>query len=154
MVKGFSLLICCLASLSIPVLGISPIVAQIEGSAVPGFGPTAGLNDAATQLFQISDGYRIAKNICRPCHIIGPHSDPRTVLPNPGPSFEDVANRPNTTVESLKHFLATTTWDMSSRPVKMPNKRLSDKSMSAVSSYIMSLKQQTIATQLPGVDQF
>ena len=171
MIKWLPLLVSCLAWNSMPALGASqnpccwtapgiPLITtagQVEASIGPISDPTAAQDfgiPQLSQLSQISDGYRIAKNLCNPCHVIGPHSDPRTILPIPGPRFEDLANRPDTSAEALKRFLATTDWDMRSRPVRMPKQRLSENSRSAVSAYIMSLRQQTIAAQPPGVDRF
>jgi hypothetical protein len=64
----------------------------------------------------------------------------KPILVHPGPSFMDIANRTGTTVDSLKEFISTTDWDLKSRPITMPNKRLSNESTEAVASYIMSLK--------------
>ncbi len=85
-------------------------------------------------------GRRIALFICRVCHIVEPAQFMKPILVHPGPSFMDIANRTGTTVDSLKEFISTTDWDLQSRPIMMPNKRLSNESTEAVASYTMSLK--------------
>jgi hypothetical protein len=123
MTKLCILLACCIAVVVLPAIGESLT------------------NDFPyPESADISHGYRVATNICRPCHVVGPQQTSRPILPYPGPTFESIANRPGMTVDTIEHFLTSADWDLHSRPVTMPNKRLSSKSMTAVSEYIMSLK--------------
>ena len=85
-------------------------------------------------------GYRIAKYVCRVCHIVEPAQASKPILEYPGPSFIDIANRPGITVASLKTLISTADWDLQSRPIRMPNKNLSDRSTEEVAKYIVSLK--------------
>jgi hypothetical protein len=84
-------------------------------------------------------GYRIARNVCLPCHIIFPNQGRRPVLPNPGPSFAEIANRPGMSYQSLSAFIATRGWDMA-RSIRMRSGDYSDRSAQEVASYIMSLR--------------
>jgi mono/diheme cytochrome c family protein len=88
----------------------------------------------------VRSGYRIAQAICSTCHIVQPAQARPPVLVQPGPTFMEIANRPDSTPESLRNFISSTGWDMQSRPITMPNQRLSDQSIGEVVSYIMSLK--------------
>ncbi len=89
---------------------------------------------------EVRAGYRIARAVCSTCHIVQPAQSIPPVLVQAGPSFVDVANRPDSTVDSLRNFISSTGWDMQSRPITMPNQRLSDQSTREVAIYIMSLR--------------
>jgi mono/diheme cytochrome c family protein len=101
-------------------------------------GPVEAGEGQATE--QVRAGYRIAKFVCRVCHIVEPAQISKPILVRPGPSFIDIANRPGITVASLKNLISTADWDLQSRPIRMPNKRLSDRSTEDVAKYIVSLK--------------
>ena len=90
----------------------------------------------------IRAGYRIAQDICSACHFIRPGQQAVTVLVQPGPSFEEIANRPGTSAESLGRFIAGTSWDLQSRPITMPSQGLSERSINQVASYIMTLRRE------------
>ena len=103
--------------------------------------PWEGYADGESQAAaEVRAGHRIAQVICRVCHTVEPAQVMKPILVHPGPSFMDIANRAGTTVDSLEEFISTTDWDLQSRPIMMPNKRLSNESTEAVASYIMSLK--------------
>jgi mono/diheme cytochrome c family protein len=104
---------------------------------VPGGAYADGETQAADE---VRAGHRIARFICRVCHIVEPAQAMKPILVHPGPSFMDIANRTGTTADSLKEFISTTDWDLQSRPIMMRNQRLSIESTEAVASYIMSLK--------------
>jgi hypothetical protein len=84
-------------------------------------------------------GYRIARNVCLPCHVISPTQSRGPVLPNAGPSFVEIANLPDVTDQSLTDFIATVGWDMA-RPIARQSGSFSDQSAREVASYIMSLR--------------
>jgi len=88
----------------------------------------------------ISAGYRIARANCRTCHVIGPEQTTRPILIHPGPNFQDIANRPGLTVESLSDLISRQDWDLQSRPVQMPKRNLSEGSIRQVAVYILSLR--------------
>jgi hypothetical protein len=62
------------------------------------------------------------------------------LLRPPAPSFKDIANRPDTTAKSVRHFVTSTHWDMNSLPLQMPSPMLSDTEASAVARYMMTLR--------------
>jgi mono/diheme cytochrome c family protein len=91
---------------------------------------------------EVRAGYRIAQDICSACHVVHPAQVRRPVLVQPGPSFEDIANRPGTTAQSLRQAISAADWDLQARPVTMPRQGLSERSTAQVAAYIMSLRQQ------------
>ncbi len=56
------------------------------------------------------------------------------------PSFFEIANRPDTTERSLRHFIMTTHWDERTIPMTMPNQELTAEQLKAVAHYILSLR--------------
>ena len=88
----------------------------------------------------IRSGFRIARDICSACHIVQPGQQGGTVLVHPGPSFQEIANRPNSTPASLSAFINGTSWDMATRPITMPRQGLSEQSTNQVVNYILSLR--------------
>jgi cytochrome c551/c552 len=58
----------------------------------------------------------------------------------PAPSFQSIADRPGTNEKSLRHFVATTHWDLKSVPITMPSQELSKADTTAVVRYILSLQ--------------
>jgi mono/diheme cytochrome c family protein len=85
-------------------------------------------------------GFRIARDVCSACHVVQPGQPGGTVLLHPGPSFQEIANRPGTTADSLRTFINGSDWNMATRPITMPRQGLSDSSTEQVVSYILSLK--------------
>ena len=108
----------------------------IPVAAPPALPPPAGAMANA----DIRTGFRIARDVCSACHIVQPGQPGGTVLIHPGPSFQEIANRPDTTPASLRAFIMGTSWDMATRPVTMPRQGLSERSTDQVVSYILSLR--------------
>jgi mono/diheme cytochrome c family protein len=82
-------------------------------------------------------GQRLAMRVCDACHIVAPHQELSPLVPNYGPSWFDVANRPDTTAQSLEAFLA--------RPHpfgQMPYPALTPAQVADVSAYILSLRRR------------
>jgi mono/diheme cytochrome c family protein len=94
---------------------------------------------AAEPASAVARGEDIARNVCSACHLATSDQEPRRRPPE-GPNFTDIANRPETSLKSLRKFIATTHWDMKSMPPTMPNPMLTDAQVSDVSHYIMSLR--------------
>jgi hypothetical protein len=57
----------------------------------------------------------------------------------PAPRFDQIANRPGTSEQSLQRFITTTHWDGETIPITMPRPELTKKQVLALSRYIMSL---------------
>jgi mono/diheme cytochrome c family protein len=85
-------------------------------------------------------GEHIARIVCSACHVVAKDQEYPPILDMPGPTFYDVANRPGTTAKSLRHFIASTHWDMQTIPMTMPNPMLTPEDTRAVALYILSLR--------------
>ncbi len=88
----------------------------------------------------IRAGFRVARDVCSACHIVQPGQPGGSALLHPGPSFQEIANRPDSTEDSLHAFINGTSWNMATRPITMPRQGLSERSTDQVVSYILSLK--------------
>jgi cytochrome c2 len=86
-----------------------------------------------------SQGQHFALLACAPCHVVATNQEAPPILRNPGPSFVAIANRPETTADSLSAFLSTTHAKIAT-PTGMPNPRLAEYQMVEVISYILSLR--------------
>lgn len=96
-------------------------------------------SSAAQPAAAVARGESVARDVCSACHLATSDQQPRR-LPGDAPSFTEIANRPATSLKSLRKFIATTHWDMKSMPPSMPNPMLTDSQVSDVSHYIMSLR--------------
>ncbi len=88
----------------------------------------------------VARGDHLARIVCSACHVVAKDQEYPPILDTPGPAFYDIANRPTTTEESLRHFIKTTHWDMKTIPMTMPNPMLTPEDIRAVARYIMSLR--------------
>ena len=93
------------------------------------------LSDEAT----VSQGHRFALLVCAACHVVATDQEAPPILKTPGPSFDAIANRPETTEVSLRAFLKTTHGKIAI-PAGMPNPQLVDYQVDEVISYILSLR--------------
>jgi mono/diheme cytochrome c family protein len=89
---------------------------------------------------EVRRGEQIARGQCSACHIVAQHQEYPPLLEQPGPSFQSIADRPDSTEKSLHRFVAATHWDQKSVPFTMPNPELSSQDMRAVIRYILSLR--------------
>jgi mono/diheme cytochrome c family protein len=89
---------------------------------------------------QAQRGEQIAQAQCSACHIVAEHQQFMPLLREPAPSFESIANRPDTTEKSLRHFVATTHWDLKTVPITMPDPELSRDDTTAIIRYILTLR--------------
>lgn len=62
------------------------------------------------------------------------------LLDQPPPTFQVIADRPGTTLASLKRFMAHTQWDEHSLPMTMPDLMLQPEQQDALARYILSLR--------------
>jgi len=85
-------------------------------------------------------GREIALGICSACHVVASGQQRAPILNPPATSLLEVANRPSTKPEDLRHFVATTHWDEKTVPVTMPNPALTNEQIADVVQYIMSLR--------------
>ncbi len=115
----------------------------VLGTALVAWATAAtGADRAARRSAQVRRGEQIAQAQCSACHVVADKQEFSPILKEPAPSFKSIANRPMTSEESLRHFVATTHWDLKTVPLTMPNPELSKADSTAVIRYILSLKGQ------------
>jgi len=96
--------------------------------------------DAASPISQVRRGERVAQEQCSACHLVAKKQQYLPLLKQPAPSFQSIADRPETSELRLREFLATTHWDQKTLPITMPNPHLSNADGTVVIRYILSLR--------------
>jgi hypothetical protein len=86
------------------------------------------------------EGERLAQEVCSACHVVAQKQERAPILKDSVPSFCEIANRPQTTAQSVAHFVLTTHWDEKSAHVRMPDPMLNKDQAAAVARYVMSLR--------------
>jgi mono/diheme cytochrome c family protein len=81
-----------------------------------------------------------ARLICSACHVVAKDQQFSPLLQPPAPSFEEIANRPNTTVDSVRHFVTHTHWDEKTLPMRMPDLMLTAEQATELARYLVSLR--------------
>jgi cytochrome c553 len=86
-------------------------------------------------------GQTIAVTSCIACHVVSRDQTLQPVL-GPGiPSFEEIANRPDATSDSLQAAMKTARWhDPGMAATLLPMSRLSDQDRARAAAYILSLR--------------
>jgi mono/diheme cytochrome c family protein len=97
-------------------------------------------NAAASPSAQMRRGESVAQLKCSACHVVAEKQKYPPFLDDPAPSFQSIANRPQTSEAALRHFVATTHWDRRTVRLTMPNPGLSKTDIAAVVRYILSMK--------------
>jgi Cytochrome c len=92
---------------------------------------------------RVEAGRILAQRLCSTCHAVPTDAEFPPALIHPAPSFASIANRPTTTQESLRKFLATRHGDISLVPPNMPDLMLTDSQKAAAIAYILSLKDRS-----------
>ena len=115
-----------------PKLAWAALVAVIGLSAGPAFA-AGGADKAVIQM-----GKGLAERLCASCHTVSADQYKRGENPA-SPQFQDIANRPGVTSQSLEKFLKTTQ-HRQFIGLSMPNPQLSDDEMTKVLAYILSLR--------------
>jgi len=87
----------------------------------------------------VSQGRKFAVLVCAACHVVATDQRSPPILRTPGPTFDAIANKPETTETSLRTFLLTTHGKVINPP-GMPNPELADYQMNEVIAYILSLR--------------
>ncbi len=85
-------------------------------------------------------GRKLALGICSACHVVASDQEFPPLLNPAAAPFADIANRPESTREALRHFVAATHWDEKTLPLTMPNPALTDSQIADVVTYILSLR--------------
>lgn len=78
--------------------------------------------------------------LCSTCHDVSSNQKSPPALINPGPSFAAIANRRDTSRETLRLFLDNQHGDISAFPIKMPDLILTDAQKEEAIAYILSLR--------------
>ena len=89
----------------------------------------------------IRAGHTIAVTACIACHVVSHDQSLQPVL-GPGiPSFEEIANRETTTIETLQAAMKVARWhDPGMAARLLPMSRISDAERAQVAAYILSLR--------------
>jgi len=99
--------------------------------------PALAGNSSAAE--QVAAGRAFVLKVCWPCHIVAKGQTHKPLLSHPAPSFLAIAQQPDVTAASLRHFLASHGETMGKNGA-MPNPRLVGYQIEEVTAYIMSLK--------------
>jgi mono/diheme cytochrome c family protein len=103
---------------------------------------SAGMTAAAQEPGVAADvqaGRAVALRVCAVCHIVSAGPQSRPLKRPPATSFRAIANRPDTTAESLLAFLKTRHQSEADYR-KMPGLKITGEQSQAVVRYIMSLR--------------
>jgi len=103
---------------------------------------TATWSQEASVSDEIQQGHRLASLICANCHVASPDQNIPPILYPPAPSFESIAQRDNTSIDSVRTFLTTTHRDIRN-PDGMPNPQLLDFQIAPVAAYLVSLRRKS-----------
>lgn len=87
-------------------------------------------------------GKQLARIACSDCHIVANDAESPPPLYDTAPRFDEIANRPGSTEQSLQRFIATTHWDGETVPITMPKQELTKPQVVSLSRYIMSLRKR------------
>ena len=93
----------------------------------------------ASQADEVTQGHRLAVEICSICHLAAPDQTHQPMLKPPGPPFTSIAQRPDISAQSLTKFITTTHRGLDN-PAGMPNPDLADYQVKEVVAYILSLR--------------
>jgi mono/diheme cytochrome c family protein len=102
----------------------------------------AGLASARAQPYtneDIQKGHQLAATICAVCHVAAPDQAYAPIMKPPAPSFESIAQRKDTTPDSLRLFMTTTHRGLDV-PAGMPDPMLMDYQIKEITAYILSLR--------------
>jgi len=96
-------------------------------------------SQAASTIDDASNGRHLAVMLCTGCHVVAPGQPYAPTMNPPAASFQSIAQRAGTTVESLRNFLTTTHHGLDN-PNGMPDPMLADFQIREISAYVLSLQ--------------
>ena len=96
-------------------------------------------SQAASTIDDASNGRHLAVMLCTGCHVVAPGQPYAPTMNPPAASFQSIAQRAGTTVESLRNFLTTTHHGLDN-PNGMPDPMLADFQIREISAYVLSLR--------------
>jgi mono/diheme cytochrome c family protein len=85
----------------------------------------------------VKRGRSLALVACTYCHVVEDNQEVKPVINMRLPTFQEIADYPDTTAQSLRVFLHTTHTDKPTA-VEMPNPALNDDQIEDVVAYILS----------------
>lgn len=94
---------------------------------------------AAGTADEVSKGHHLAIMLCADCHVVAPDQPNVPTLHPAAPSFDYIAQRPTTNIDSLRNFLMTTNQGLD-HPKGMPNPMLAEFQIKAIAAYLLSLR--------------
>ncbi len=100
----------------------------------------SALGAARPETPAIHTGRELAETVCSACHVVETNQEFPPILEQTTPSFQEIADRPGTTLGSLRSFMAHTKWDAHTQPMTMPSLMLSPDERDSLSRYILSLR--------------
>jgi mono/diheme cytochrome c family protein len=89
---------------------------------------------------EIRAGYEIAVTTCVACHVVSPDQSIRPIEGRTSSSFQEIANRPTVTLDSLAQRTMGCSAAMTLYPHCMPFDHISDREWREVAYYILSLR--------------
>jgi mono/diheme cytochrome c family protein len=110
------------------------VLAIVSGAATAAFAKVGADNAGNAQ-----SGRQVALTSCTGCHVVAPDQPFRPIYPEKLPDFKTIANKPNTSAASLRHFLDTL--PAVPKRSKMGNPLLSGEDLRDVVAYILSLRE-------------
>jgi hypothetical protein len=87
-------------------------------------------------------GKQLARIACSNCHVVTSDAESPPPLYDTAPRFDEIANRPGSSEQSLQFFITTTHWDGDTIPITMPRPELTKQQVVSLSRYIMSLRKR------------
>ena len=96
----------------------------------------------------IRGGRTVANTVCIGCHIVSPNQTLVPLYEGRLPSFENIANRPGLTAQSLRDLMASASWHNYALPQTLsPMSRISERDREQVVAFILSLKRSPSSDQ-------
>lgn len=88
----------------------------------------------------LKSGEDLARRSCSACHVVAADQEIPPLLKPPATSFEEIANRPETTVATVRHYVLSAHYDMKTLPAGMPNLMLTSDEATTVARYLLTLR--------------
>lgn len=95
--------------------------------------------DEAVHQPDIAAGQRIALDVCAACHTLATGQPAEPILRPPAVALSSIANRPGTTLDSLRRYIARL-HPATAKPRQMPDPELTDDQVTDVAAFILTLR--------------
>ena len=112
-------------------------------AAITVFAVTEAGSQSQSKDNAVRAGQSVAVTTCISCHVVSRNQPLEPILGHGIPSFEEIANRPNVTINSLTAAMKVARWhDPGMAPTLLPMSHISDTQRAQVAAYILSLRTQ------------